>query len=235
MKIRYGALLAALPVALAALTAGAQTPVLEAPAPPEAHPPRWTLSAGVRTFYLKDAAFDAFSNNDAFVQFSLAATGQVVRRGRLSLAAGVELDAGSSSDLARGEKATLGLIRLSAVAEGRYQAASRLYLFARLAPGFSHAAVTVTDASAPGGSEGTSFGSFSLDAGAGAALRVGALGKTRIDSWLIADGGYGWVPSHALRLAPSLGGDQDKAGTLDLGSLAARGGFFRIALALSYE
>jgi len=35
-------------------------------------------------------------------------------------------------------------------------------------------------------------------------------------------------------LAPPLGADQSKAGTFDLGTLAARGGYFRISFALSY-
>ena len=42
------------------------------------------------------------------------------------------------------------------------------------------------------------------------------------------------MAARPLVLAPPLGADQSKAGTLDLGTLAARGGFFRIALALSY-
>ena len=50
-----------------------------------------------------------------------------------------------------------------------------------------------------------------------------------------ADGGYSWVAGQDLILAPTLSNaDQSKSGTLDLGTLAPRGGFFRISVALSY-
>jgi hypothetical protein len=43
------------------------------------------------------------------------------------------------------------------------------------------------------------------------------------------------VAGQDLILAPTLNNaDQTKAGTLDLGTIAARGGFFRISMALSY-
>ena len=81
----------------------------------------------------------------------------------------------------------------------------------------------------------TDFDAFSLDASAGGAFCLGAVGTARIGVWLLADGGYSWVAGQDLILAPTLGNaDQNKAGTLDLGTLAPRGGFFRISMALSY-
>ena len=80
----------------------------------------------------------------------------------------------------------------------------------------------------------TDFDAFSLDASGGGAFCLAAVGTARIGVWLLADGGYSWVAGQDLILAPTLNADQNKAGTLDLGTLAPRGGFFRISMALSY-
>jgi hypothetical protein len=198
-------------------------------------PPVWEVTAGVRTMYIKSAGYDPFSSDDGLVQFSLTGTRTMVRRDRLSLVGGVALDLGGSSASARGAPSSLTLTRLSALAEGRYQPASRFYLFARLAPGLLHGAATISDASSPAASGlSADFDLFSLDASAGGAFCFGDIGMVHVGAWLVADGGYGWTPDQHLVLAPPLGTDQSKAGTLDVGTLAARGGFFRIALALSY-
>jgi hypothetical protein len=231
---RHRVLLAALGLSLAgAGTARAQ--VIEEAAPPALRPPLWEVAAGVRTVFIKDPGYDPFSGNDGFVQFSLSGTRAIVRNRRLAFVAGLGLDVGSSSASARGAPSSLSLTRLSALAEGRYQPGQRFYFFARVAPGLLHGTATIDDGSAPGGSGLTgSFDAFSLDAGAGAALRVSEVGAARVGVWLVADGGYGWAPAEHLRLAPTLGADQNKAGVLDLGTLAPRGGFFRIALALGF-
>jgi hypothetical protein len=230
------ALLAALALALTgAVSANARAQTLEASALPALRPPTWEASAGVRTMYIKSAGFDPFSTNDGFVQFSLSGLGVVARKDRLSLAVGVGLDVGSSSATARNEPSSLSLTHLSALAEGRYQPWSRLYLFARLAPGLVHGTATINDASSPSAAGLTAdFDAFSLDASGGAAFGVGAIGAARVGVWLLADGGYSWVAGQDLILAPALNADQSKAGTLDLGSLAPRGAMFRISVALSY-
>jgi len=237
---------AALALTLASAVARAQapaepTPTLDwnqvpAPPPAAAGPPRWMLAAGVRTLYIKGAGYDPFSSDDAFVQFSLTGTGAVVRRDELSLAAGVGLDVGASSAHARGSATDLHMTRVSALVEGRYQPASRLYFFARLAPGLLHGSAQIDDASSPAGATmQATFDTFAVDLGAGAALRLGTVARPQIRAWLVADGGYGWASAQSLLLSPSLGSDSNKAGSLDLGSLAPRGGFFRVALALSYD
>jgi hypothetical protein len=217
-----------------AISARAQ--MIEASAPPELRRPTWEVSAGVRTMYIKSAGFDPFSTNDGVVQFSLSALGVVARSERLSLALGLGLDVGSSGATARRAPSSLSLTHLSALAEGRYQPWSRLYLLARLAPGMVHGTATIDDASSPSSSGlTTDFDAFSLDASGGAAFCVGAAGSARVGLWLLADGGYGWVAAQDLVLAPTLGAaDQSKSGTLNLGTLAPRGGFFRISMALSY-
>jgi len=216
-------------------SARAQTEGQLVQTPSRVGPRRWELTAGVRTAFIKDPAFDPFSNNDAFAQFSLSGAGVIARVDRLAFVAGAILDVGSTNAVARSAPSQLSMTRLSALAEGRYQPWSRLYGFVRVAPGLLHGSASLTDASSPSGSSlGTSFNAFSVDASAGAALRLGSLGETKLSAWMIGDGGYGWVQSERLLLAPSLGADQSKTGTLDLGSLAASGGFFRIALALVY-
>jgi len=219
-----------------ALSPNARAQMIEASAPPALRPPTWEVSAGVRTMYIKSAGFDPFSTNDGFVQFSLSALGVIARRDRLSLAVGVGLDVGGSSATARSAPSSLTLTHPSALAEGRYQPWSRLYLFARVAPGLVHGTATIHDTSSPSGSGlTTDFDAFSLDASGGAAFCAGAIGMARIGVWLLADGGYSWVAGQDLIVAPTLSAaDQNKAGTLDLGTLAPRGGFFRISMALSY-
>jgi hypothetical protein len=198
-------------------------------------PRLWEASVGMRTAFIKDRAFDPFSDSDAFAQFSLSATRVIVRGDRFAFAAGLVLDLGGSGATARGEPSDLFLTRLSALAEGRYQPWAHLYGFVRVAPGLLHGSASLTDASSPGGSSlSTTFNAFSVDASAGAALRLGSLGDTRLAAWLLGDGGYGWVQSERLLLAPSLGADQSKAGTLDLGSLTPSAAFFRISLAVAY-
>lgn len=227
-------LLALVLVLTSASSGRAQTAIEEA-ARPLVRPPVWEVEAGVRTMFIKDAGYDPFSADDALSQFSLTATRALARTGDWALAAGVGLDLGGSSATVRGAPSSLTLTRVSAVAEGRYQPLARLYLFARLAPGLLHGAATIDDASSPTASGLTgNFDSLSLEASGGGALCFGDIGRLHVGAWLIADGGYGWAAAEPLVLAPTLGADQSKAGTLDLGTLAARGGFFRIAVALSY-
>jgi hypothetical protein len=231
---------------LTAATARAQAQVVETTAAKnDSGPGAWDLTAGVRTAFIKDPGFDPFSNHDAFAQFSLSASRVIVRHDRAAFVTGLVFDVGQTDAVARDAPSNLSMTRLSALAEARYQPWSRLYGFVRLAPGWLHGSASMNDASAPAGSSlTTTFDAFSVDASAGAAFRFGGfrLGSSRFDSsggarigvWLIGDGGYGWAQSERLLLAPDLGADQSKSGALDLGSLAARGGFFRVALALSY-
>jgi hypothetical protein len=233
---RRKAPLAALALSVAGVcSVNARAQTIETSALPALRPATWEVSAGVRTMYIKSAGFDPFSTNDGFVQFSLSGLGVVARKNRLSLAVGAGLDVGSSSASARNAPSSLSLTHPSALAEGRYQPWSRLYLFARLAPGLMHGTATINDASSPSGSGLTAdFDAFALDASAGGGFCLGAVGTAQLGVWLLADGGYGWVAGQHLVLGPTLNGDQNKAGTLDLGTLAPRGGFFRISLALSY-
>ena len=216
-----------------------QERIVEVPArietPSRVGPRLWELTVGVRTVFIKDPQLDPFSNKDAFAQFSISGARVLVRDDQMALVAGLILDVGTTNASARGEPSELSLTRASASFEGRYQPWSRLFGFVRIAPGVLHGSASLTDTSSPAGSSlTTTFDAFSLDASAGAAFRVGAIGDSKISAWLIGDGGYGWAQSERLLLAPSLGADQSKAGPVDLGTLTAGGGFFRVALALVY-
>ena len=101
----------------------------------------WRPASGL--FYIKGAGYDPFSSNDAFVQFSLAGSRALVRRNDLSLAGGIGLDVGGSSAHARGSATDLRLTRVAALIEGRYQPASRVYFFARVAPGLLHGSAEI--------------------------------------------------------------------------------------------
>jgi len=218
-----------------AASAQQMAPQIERSGPASLAAPTWTLAAGVRTMYVKDPGLDPFSTDDGLAQFSLAGTRAIVHRDNLALAAGLELDAGSTAATARGASTHLALTTFSAIVEGRYQPAWRVQLFARLSPGLLHGAASMTDLSAPAGAGlGTSFDTFSLEAAAGGAFCIAVLPGSRVGLWLFADGGYAWAAAQHLVLTPALGADQNKAGAQDLGTLAPRGGFFRLALGLSY-
>jgi hypothetical protein len=222
-------------VAAAAGPARAQTEAQLVDAPAKVGP-RWLEGAiGVRTVFIKGAAFDPFSSGDAFSEVSFSGAAVIARGRRLVLLGGAILDLGTTNATARSAPSQFSLTRISALVEGRYQPWSRVYGFVRVAPGFLHGSASLTDASSPaGGSLGTSFDAFSVDASAGAAFRIGSIGATRLTAWLTGEGGYGWAPSEHLVLTPGLGSDQSKAGGLDLGSLAPGGGFFRVAFALAF-
>jgi hypothetical protein len=210
---------------------------------PEELPPRadaWQASIGMRAMLIRDAGYDPFSTDDALAQVALSASRLVTRQDRLALAAGAGFDYGASDATARGAPSSLGLMRISLSAEGRYVPHPRFYGFVRVAPGLLHVSASVRDDSAPPLTGATptsltdSFWLPSLDGSLGAALCL-APQSSRLGAWIMAQGGYGWAPSHTLSLAPQVGGaDQSKVAPLDLGTIAPRGPFLTFSFALSY-
>ena len=157
----------------------------------------------------------------------------MLRQGPLAVAAGAAFDTGSSEAAARSAQAHLDLHRLSAVFELRYQVLPRFYAFGRLAPGVLWGTAAVRDP-VPVVPLETHFRAVSADASVGVAGRI-TEARAQFGFWLVADGGYGWTPSQALSLGPSFAAaDSNKAGTLDLGGLAARGVFGRASMAITY-
>jgi hypothetical protein len=127
--------------------------------------------------------------------------------------------------------------RLSVGLEGRYHLFRRLYVFGRLAPGALRFDADILDGGADVRRESGGW-LFSADLGAGAAFEV--VGEPRGQSkrprgFLLADGGYGWTTSSSLEFAPAEGEQAPaRLQPLDLGELAFRGGYFRIAAAVTY-
>jgi hypothetical protein len=196
-------------------------------------PAAWQGTLGIRTAFVKDTGLDPFSDNDVVSQFSIAISRALARQGGLGVVGGLVWDTGTTEARARSAQARLGLNRISLLAEARYSVHPRGYGFLRAAPGVLRGTASLEDASAPGPLR-DSFTSFSLDASAGAAARVTSASNI-VGLWAVAEGGYGWTPRRALNLAPDLpGADQEKGAAVPLDSLAARGGFFRLALAVTY-
>ncbi|HEY2899477.1 MAG TPA: hypothetical protein VGL59_02795 [Polyangia bacterium] len=217
---------------IAAVAGEAQADELTATAPTAAMG-GWQGSAGVRTSLIKDRGFDPFATTDALPQLSVSVARVLVRGRRAALTVGLGADTGTSDATARGAQAHLRVVRASVPLELRYQAAERVYVFGRAAPGVLNVAARLTDPSAPAPLS-ADFNALSLDGSVGIAARV-TPAFSRFGLWVQGDGGYGWTPSHDLVLAPDLtGADKSKAGALTFSPLAARGAFFRLALAVSY-
>jgi hypothetical protein len=130
MTTRTKAWTAILGAALAAATGGRAraadglAPAIEqvgAPARgPASGPGRWRVSAGVRSSLFRSAGYDAFATDDTFTQFSATATRTVVAGSRLSSAAGLLWEDGSSDATARGAPSSLSLMRLGLLLEERF-------------------------------------------------------------------------------------------------------------------
>ena len=226
------------PLGAAAAEAQEVAPAYWPAAQVQARPDRadhWQLSVGVRTTLLRDASFDRFSTDDAMAQLSSAVSHVLGSSGRLSLAAGLGVDLGSSAASARAATASLRLDRASLLVEGRYRAHARAQAFLRLAPGVIHGSATVVDVNDSAiGSLDQSFVLPSVDGSAGVAFAL-VPASTVLGVWVVGEGGYGWARDQHLVLSQHLDArDQNKAGTLDFGTLSPRGAFFRLALAVSF-
>lgn len=218
-----------------------QKPVVEAPPPDDGlmgtHQTHFHLNAGLRVSYLSNEGFDLFSKNDELTQISLAFGRTVLAMGETSFDASVLYDWGPSTATARGAKTSLDVHRVSLGLEGRYHLLRRLYLFARLAPGAVRWDADIVDGGADVTREAGDW-AFSADLGAGAAVEL--IGEQRGQSkqprgFLLADGGYGWTTSSTLELVPGEGASAPaRLQPLELGELAFRGGYFRVALAITY-
>ncbi len=192
---------------------------------------------GVRVGFISDAGFDAFSDEDALVQFSLGFGRTLLSADALSVAALAAWDYGSASNEARGADTDLDVHRFVLGPEIRYHVAPWLYVFGRPLPAAIHTRASldapVIDADLY--SRGWSFG---FDATAGAAVqlwgkRSGASNKPRL--WAQLEGGYGWATSVDLKFrADDADAAPQRVEDVDLGSLAVRGPMFRIALALTF-
>jgi hypothetical protein len=227
--------------------AQAPTPAPEPTPTPEVAAPRaidhrvsmWRLELGYRGSFVSDAGYAPFSTNGSLSQTSLAASRTLFARGPFSFAPGIAWDHGGSTASARGDATSFGSDRFTVTLEGRAHfghSGEWGYLFLRGAPGVAIQHVEVDDASSPAPFTQTSA-LFAVDASGGYAWPLwGWHNPSRIvRGWLQAEGGYGWVASDRLALAPNLpSGDSQLVAGTDLGSVSMSGGFLRVGVAMSF-
>jgi hypothetical protein len=238
----HAMLLVGLSTALVApgVRAQARPPVAESIAPTSGSDrlkEMWRFELGYRGAFVTDAGYDPFSTQHYFPQVSLAVSRTVFARGAFSFAPGLAWDYGRSSATARGDASSLEVHRLVVMLEGRVHFGDWGYAFLRLAPGAASETLEVDDPSAPGPLTKSRW-LFASDVSAGYAhLLWRRSERTELVArfWLQADGGYGWMAEQRLNLTPDLpAGDPRLTSGVDLGSLAMRGAFFRVAAAVSF-
>ena len=197
----------------------------------------WQGELGVRSQFIKDPGYDPFSTNDYFAQFSLGVTRTLWSEDRLSFAPGLIWEYGERSANARGQHTSLGTHRLAVSLEGRYHLFPWAYGLVRLTPGTLRQSAELEDPVSPARFVTTQW-VFALDASAGAVFLLGPQSEettSPVRWWLGAEGGYAYAGSTSLVMHPDLAEDDPRrTGNLDLGTLAMRGGFFRIYGSITY-
>ena len=192
---------------------------------------------GVRTNYVTNSGFDPFATDNALPQLSLGVGSTLASADQLSLAGLLLWDWGRSEATARGAESALDVHRLTLAAEGRYHVIRRLYVFGRLAPGALHWKASIRDRIADLERVDDRW-VFAADLSAGAAFEFA--GEARGESkrprgWVSADGGYGWSAASETALEPDEGSSAPaRPEPVALGDLGLRGGFFRVALGITY-
>lgn len=197
----------------------------------------WQAEAGFRSMYITNPGFDPVSTDNALIQFSLGASRTLWDQGQLSFAPGIVWDYGESSATARGQSTGLQAHRLALTLEGRYHFVPWMYGLVRVAPGALHQRVEVDDPSAVAPYVSRHW-AFAFDAAAGVAFLLGPqaeVAASPVRWWLAAEGGYSYAGSGSLAMGPDTdAADPRRTGPMDLGSLALRGGFFRVYAAVTY-
>jgi hypothetical protein len=201
------------------------------------HRDHWVGTLGVRTNYVTNSGYDAFDSDNALPQLAVGVGRTLASDDRLSLAGLLLWDWGRSEATARGAESALDVHRLTLAAEGRYHLIRRLYVFGRLAPGALHWKANLQDRVADLELADDRW-VFAADLSAGAAFEFagekrGASKRPR--GWVSADGGYGWSAASGVELVPEdANAAPARSQPVALGDLGLRGGFFRVALGLTY-
>jgi hypothetical protein len=199
-------------------------------APPS--PAMWRIEAGYRANFVTDAGYNPFSTQDYLGQFSLAASRTLFVAGAFSFAPGLAWDYGQSTATARGDTTSLTVHRLLVPLEGRVHFGRWGYALLRVAPGVAVEDASVADPASPAHLTKDRW-LFAGDLSGGYAFPV--IPHTGASSsspglWLQADGGYGFIVTERLDLTAN----NASTHSVDLGDLAMRGGFFRVAAAVGF-
>jgi hypothetical protein len=197
----------------------------------------WQAEAGIRSMYITHPGYDPVSTDNSLVQFSLGFSRTLWDHDQFSFAPGIVWDYGQSNAQARGLNTSLEAHRLALTLEGRYHFTPWMYGLVRVAPGASHQRVQLEDGSAIAPYVERKW-TFAFDSAAGVAFLLAPqaeLAASPVRWWLAAEGGYGYAGSGSLAMGPDVGADDPRrTGGVDLGTLALRGGFFRIYAAVTY-
>lgn len=192
----------------------------------------WAIDTGVRNTFVKDAAYDPYSKNDAMTQWSVGMSRTTIVRGAFSFAPGFRWDVGSSSATARGAETNILAHRLTVPLEARYHEATWLYFFGRAAPGAVYQRSKVNDPSLGEAMIDTGWvpaADFSL----GASLMFANFSDDPTSRaprfWITPEAGYSWAGRANAALSPKTEADDPRAfGTLSMTGVTLRGAFFRI-------
>jgi hypothetical protein len=194
-------------------------------------------NAGFRFAFVPTSGYDAFSKDNSFIQFSGALGATVTTSGNFSGVVSVIWDWGRAEGTARVAKTTLEAHRLTLGLEGRYHLFRPLYFFARVAPGALRWDATLEDGGAGVEREAGAW-TMAADFSGGAAFQFagqarGASKQAR--GWVLLDGGYGWAAASDMEFVAGEGTSPPaRLAPLELGEMAMRGAFFRVAAAVTY-
>ncbi|MBI2393884.1 MAG: hypothetical protein HYV09_30210 [Deltaproteobacteria bacterium] len=217
----------ALSLALPATASAAETPAVPpAASATQSEAPRfWAIDAGLRYGFIRDAAFDPYSDSDLLLQGTVGVSRTALVADRFSLAPGLRWDSGSTRATARGADTLLLVHRVTMPVEGRFHLHRRIYAFGRVAPGALWQRATVQDASLPETSKSSGW-VFAGDLSAGASLMF--IDTRGPKFWFTPEIGYAFAARRSGGLSPDVGDDDPRQfGTLQLSGTKLSGWFFR--------
>jgi hypothetical protein len=208
------------------------------PAGVDTHTKFWSIDAGVRNTFIKDAAYDPYSKNDALGQFSIGMARTTIVRSNITFAPGFRWDVGSSTATARGAETSFLAHRLTVPLEARLHAEHWLYVFARFAPGAIYQRSRVVDTSINEALIDTAWVP-AADISAGASFRFASFVDSAASHaprmWITPEVGYAWAGRASAALSPKTESDDPRAfGTLSMTGVTVRGVFFRVNLTTTF-
>lgn len=211
--------------------------------PPRPHlAPQWGIGGrfSPRYVWVNSKGYDPFSKNDLLYGVHLEGMLRVWHEGPLSAWAlvGWSTGGGGSPTKARDLSSSLLFHDLQVGIEGRYALNRRFSLQARLAPGAHYFRTRLTSTDLPYDLVAKNW-TWSLDATAGAAVMIGAVGDDDWPSarfWFSAEGGYTMTGSveNRLRAAVDDEDEQRRHGVTTLPSLSASGALLRVSFGVTF-
>ena len=201
------------------------------------HVPEINLALGFRTMIMPSAGLDPYATDNTVVQLSLAAGPTLLRRGPVAIVAMAEWSFGTKESTARGDTTSLTMHRLGVGLETRFQLATRLMLFAKLAPAAVNLRGTIMDPGLTRPLVSRSW-SWALDATAGAAVMFARTGSREAPTsrfWFTGELGYGFAGESDMIYAPEVdAADPRKYGSIMLPGLRPSGALARLAMLVSF-